>query len=66
MLADSLEMLGHILREELSANCRQHYEEAIRLYRRIADKEGEAIAELNLGQKHNSSILYSRLKHQWL
>jgi tetratricopeptide (TPR) repeat protein len=51
-LGVSVFMLGHLLREQGRAECVPHYRESIRYYQRIGDKQGEAIAEYNLGRAY--------------
>jgi tetratricopeptide (TPR) repeat protein len=51
-LAVSVFALGQVLWEQGDAECVQHYLEAISHARRIGDKQGEAIAEYNLGHAY--------------
>jgi len=51
-LAMSHGPLGQILQEAGNTECLQHYQEAIRILRRIADKPAEAVAEFNLGHAY--------------
>jgi tetratricopeptide (TPR) repeat protein len=51
-LGMSLTALGQILEQTGDAECKQHYQEDIRICRRIGDKLGEAITEFNLGNAY--------------
>ncbi len=51
-LAVSLELLGHILREQGRPDCVEFYEEAIPLCQRIGDQPEEAIIAFNLGHAY--------------
>lgn len=51
-LGTSMLTLGQILQEQGNAECVQHYLETVKHLRRIGDKSGEAITELNLGHAY--------------
>lgn len=51
-LAMTLGTLGQILSEASDAECVKHYQEVVRILRRIGDKPAEAIAEFNLGHAY--------------
>ena len=51
-LAVSLEVLGHILREQGSGKCVEQYEESIQHCQRIRDNAEESINHFNLGHAH--------------
>ncbi len=51
-MAISVEVLGQIRRDEEKADCEQYFKEAIRIYQRIRNKMGEAVARLNLGHAY--------------
>jgi tetratricopeptide (TPR) repeat protein len=48
-LAVSVEGLGHVLREQDQPGCVTHYEEALELFGRIGDRQGQAVVAFNLG-----------------
>lgn len=51
-LAASLDQLGHIQREQKSADCVASYEESRKIFQQIGDKAGEAITAFNLGNAY--------------
>ena len=53
-LAVSVETLGHILREQGSGDCVQHYEEAICQFQRIKATAEEAVIHFNLGHAYKN------------
>jgi tetratricopeptide (TPR) repeat protein len=53
-LAVSLAGLGRILEDADSADCEQHYQQTIRILRRIDDKESEAVAQFGLGNAYKN------------
>jgi tetratricopeptide (TPR) repeat protein len=51
-LAVSVARLGHIQREQGKADCATTYQEAIRLYQQVSNRQGEAITAVNLGHAY--------------
>ncbi|HEX8071034.1 MAG TPA: CHAT domain-containing protein [Pyrinomonadaceae bacterium] len=53
-LAMCLGTFGQILSEANDAECVKHYQEVVRILRRIGDKPSEAVAEFNLGHAYKN------------
>jgi tetratricopeptide (TPR) repeat protein len=53
-LAVSVEVLGHIQRQQRSPDCVAAYEEAANLFRHIGDRPAEAIVAFNLGHVYKT------------
>jgi tetratricopeptide (TPR) repeat protein len=67
-LAVSVEMLGHLQREQGVAACVDSYQEAMEIFERIGAQAGVAIIALNLGQVYSGDVPALRdlaLAEQW-